>query len=229
MDLATLYRTRARDYDEMIRREDAGQALLSTITSLATIAGCDLVDVGAGTGRLAIGLGALGARSVHAVDASDAMLGVLRERAVLAGITQLETTVADHEQLPLASASCDLATAAWTIGHATRTWESDWLPHVARSVAELRRITRSGGTVIVIESLGLPQRPMRPALAAYQRWLESDQQFERIELDTDFVFASVEEADRLTRWFFGDATADELVRTASVRLPERTGLWWRRV
>lgn len=229
MDYATLYQSRAQDYDAMIAREDAGQVLLNTITSIAPIRGHDLVDVGAGTGRVAIGLGARGARSVHAVDASEGMLAVLRDRARLEGVTRLTTTVADHEQLPLASACSDVTTSAWSVGHATRTWETDWLPHVSRSISEMRRITRPGGAVIVVETLGLPKRPLRQSLVDYHQWLEKDQGFARIELDTDFVFRSVAEADRLTRWFFGDATADELVRTQSTRLPERTGLWWRRV
>ena len=229
MDYATLYRTRADDYERMIAREDAAGALLHTMASLTPIRGRDLVDVGAGTGRVAVGLGARGARSVHAVDASAQMLAVLRDRARLEGVTRLTTTVADHEELPLETASSDVTTAAWTIGHATRTWPDDWLPHVSRSISEMRRVTRPGGTVIVVETLGLPQRPLRPGLVAYHEWLTQDRGFARIEIDTDFVFRSVDEADRLTRWFFGDATADELVRTQRTRLPERTGVWWRRV
>ncbi|MCC7207638.1 MAG: class I SAM-dependent methyltransferase, partial [Anaerolineae bacterium] len=43
---------------------------------------------------------------------------------------------------------------------------------------------------------------------------------------TDYRFASLAEAERLTRFFFGDALADEVVRRKWVTLPECTGLWW---
>jgi ubiquinone/menaquinone biosynthesis C-methylase UbiE len=228
MDYRTIYATRADDYDRMIAREDAGQVLLNTIRSLAGVRGKDIVDVGAGTGRLAVGLGALGAKSVHALDAERAMLDVLERRALAAGVTRLATTVADNESLPLADACCDLATAGWTYGHLTRFHPDDWPARVARAASELRRIVRPGGTVIVIETLGLPGKPVRPALQEFQEWLERDQGMKRIELDTDFVFRSVREADERTRFFFGDAIADDLVREKRTRLPERTGLWWRR-
>jgi ubiquinone/menaquinone biosynthesis C-methylase UbiE len=226
-DYRTIYATRAEDYDRLIAREDVGGSVLSTICSLAPIRGRDLVDVGAGTGRLALGLGARGARSVHALDAARAMLDVLERRAVEKGVCRLTTTVADHESLPLPSACCDVATEGWSFGHATRFFPDDWQAHVARSVAELLRIVRPGGTAICIETLGLDGLPPRDALLAMYAWLEGEQGFRRVELDTDFVFQSEAEAQRLAPFFFGEAWAERMKGRA--RLPEKTGLWWRRV
>ena len=45
---------------------------------------------------------------------------------------------------------------------------------------------------------------------------------------TDYEFASVPEAEELTRFFFGDALADRIEREQLLILPECTGLWWKR-
>lgn len=228
-DYRTIYATRAEDYDRLIAREDAGGVLLNTICSLAPIRGRELVDVGAGTGRLAVGLGARGAASVIAVDAAEAMLAVCKERAREQGVPRLTTIVADHEALPLPSACCDVATEGWSFGHATRFFPDDWRTHADRSVRELLRVVRPGGTAICIESLGLDDHPPRPALLEMFAWLEGEHGFRRLELDTDFVFRTATEAERLVRFFFGDTWGDRMRESGRTRLPEKTGLWWKRV
>ena len=230
-DYRELYATRADDYDRLIACEDVEQNVLRAIESLGGVRDLDLADIGAGTGRLAVGLGARGARSVHALDASAAMLEVAARRATAAGVAGMKTTVADNEHLTLASASVDVATAGWTFGHATGFYPDAWQEHIARSVDELLRIVRPGGLVVVLETLGTGStnaEPPRPALAAYYAWLERERGFARVVLATDYVFPSVQEGARLVRFFFGDTLADRIEREQLSSLPERTGLWWRR-
>jgi hypothetical protein len=43
---------------------------------------------------------------------------------------------------------------------------------------------------------------------------------------TDYRFASLDEAEALTRFFFGDELAARVVANEWVILPECTGIWW---
>jgi len=45
-------------------------------------------------------------------------------------------------------------------------------------------------------------------------------------LSTDYQFASLAEAEALTRFFFGEELAAQVVENAWVVLPECTGIWW---
>jgi len=50
--------------------------------------------------------------------------------------------------------------------------------------------------------------------------------FSRVRIRTDYRFASLPEAEDLTRFFFGDGLADRVADEALVVLPECTGIWW---
>ena len=114
------------------------QWLLEAIAPLSTgatterpIAGVQVVDVGTGTGRAALGLARLGA-AVTGVDASAEMLDVARQRAVELGLA-VTFDVADAHALPFPSASCDVAVSLRVLMHTP-----DW----RRCVRELCRVSR---------------------------------------------------------------------------------------
>ena len=44
---------------------------------------------------------------------------------------------------------------------------------------------------------------------------------------TDYRFESLVEAETLTRFFFGDGLADQVVEKNWRILPEWTGIWWK--
>jgi hypothetical protein len=44
---------------------------------------------------------------------------------------------------------------------------------------------------------------------------------------TDYQFHSVEEAESLTRFFFGHQLADQIANDKITLLPECTGIWYR--
>jgi hypothetical protein len=56
--------------------------------------------------------------------------------------------------------------------------------------------------------------------------LEQAHGFSRTWIRTDYRFASLPEAEDLTRFFFGDGLADRVADEALVVLPECTGIWW---
>jgi hypothetical protein len=43
---------------------------------------------------------------------------------------------------------------------------------------------------------------------------------------TDYQFDSVQQAEELTRFFFGDELADNVASNNLVQLPECAGVWW---
>ena len=225
-----IYRHHAARYDELVRAEDFDSNLTPTIARLARIEGATVVEVGCGTGRLTRLMLEAGARAVHASDRERAMLTHARE-ALRAHGGRASLHVADGAALPVRSGVADLGAAGWVFGH-LRHWLPDgWREAIGCALNELERVVRLGGTVIVIETLGTGARePKAPndALAEYYAWLESERGFQRETLRTDYRFDSVDEAARVTGFFFGDAFADTVRREGWAVVPECTGVWWLR-
>jgi hypothetical protein len=106
-----------------------------------------------------------------------------------------------------------------------------WRAQVASAIGQMQRALRPAGTVVIIETLGTGSTepaPPSPELAEYYAWLEREQGFERVEIRTDYQFATLEAAAKLTGFFFGDEFARRVVAEQWTRVPECTGIWWRR-
>jgi len=97
------------------------------------------LDVGTGTGALAY---ALATRVAHVVgvDSDAAMI----ERARMNAPSNVELQIADGEHLPFEPFSFDLAVTARTLHHTAR-------PELV--IAELVRVTKPGGTLLVADQL----------------------------------------------------------------------------
>jgi SAM-dependent methyltransferase len=105
------------------------------------------VDVGTGTGALAYALAPIVAEVVG-VDPVPELLELARERAhAYANVTFVE---ADGTRLPFERASFDLGATLRTLHHAAR-------PELI--VAELTRVTRPGGRILVVDQLA-PDDPL---------------------------------------------------------------------
>ncbi|PYQ52521.1 MAG: hypothetical protein DMF78_11150 [Acidobacteria bacterium] len=102
-----------------------------------------VLDAGAGCGWASARLLEAG-HAVAAVDVNlDAHDGLLAAEAVMDDPSRLPRAEADIESLPLEPASMDLVLAAGVLHHA---------PRPARTLLEMRRVTRRGGLVVVIDS-----------------------------------------------------------------------------
>lgn len=91
-----------------------------------------VLEVGCGTGELAVRLRDELSVEVTATDLSPRMVDLARERDV-------QALVADVQALPFADGAFDCAVAAWMLYH---------VPDVDRAVAELARILRPGGRLV---------------------------------------------------------------------------------
>ncbi len=124
-----------------LRREAFGsafstEAFVSLLPRAWTVA-----DVGTGTGDLLPVLAA-NFRKVLAIDPSETMLGCARQRSEDHDATNVSFHLGELAELPLESASCDLAIAILVIHHVQS-------PEAA--LAELHRVVRPGGRVLIVE------------------------------------------------------------------------------
>jgi ubiquinone/menaquinone biosynthesis C-methylase UbiE len=209
-------------YERLIQREDDQGNLLKAIEAILPTAGLDIIDLGAGTGRLGRLL-APRARSLYAFDTSAHMLTLAAESFKATGLDNWQVQVADHRQIPVKDASADLVVSGWSFSYLS-VWgdrsqlEAGW--------SEVERVLRPGGTVILIESLGTGNpAPVRlEHLSDYYVWLDQ-MGFASRQIPTDYRFESVAEARELVGFFFGEQTAAG-IETAT--LPEFSGLWWKK-
>ncbi len=102
---------------------------------IGNVSGKKILDVGAGTGRLAVELAAFPEAKVAALDLSEKMLERLRRKN-----KQIECVVGDGENLPFASASFDIVVAAFFIVH---------LKEPKYFFAEAYRVLKDGGFLLV--------------------------------------------------------------------------------
>lgn len=225
-----VYNTQTYQYDLLVAREDYQGNLPRAIREIAPLEGISLLDLGAGTGRVAL-LCAPYVKELTAMDAAWPMLKVAEAKLGDTPLRRWYLTTADHRALPLVDRSADLVTSGWSVCYLVSWNEGDWRVEVRRALAEMKRVLRPGGTILFMETLGTGhETPFRlEHLAPYYRLLEEEEHFSSRWIRTDYRFESVEEAESLTRFFFGDELADRVARDQMVVLPECTGLWWLKV
>lgn len=100
-----------------------------------------VADIGTGTGFLLPTL-ASNFQNVIAIEPATTMLDYARQRVAECGATNVAFHVGDLDRLPIADQTCDLAIACLVLHHVTEP---------ARALAEMHRVLRPGGRILVIE------------------------------------------------------------------------------
>jgi ubiquinone/menaquinone biosynthesis C-methylase UbiE len=225
-----IYQSYARQYQRLVGREDYQNNILRAINRILPLDGLDVIELGAGTGRLTC-LCIPQVRSMLALDISAAMLEVAGQRLDADGRRNGFRTVADHRSLPAASRSFDLAISGWSIAYLV-SWSQTpaWQAELDRALSEMKRVLRPGGKIVLLETLGTGfERPTPPeTLRGYFAALKSAG-FEDTWIRTDYRFENLQEAEELARFFFGDQLAEQVLQEKWAILPECTGLWWKSV
>jgi ubiquinone/menaquinone biosynthesis C-methylase UbiE len=225
-DHRPIYQQEAERYDRLVMAEDYQQRILPAIERIRPIRNTDIVELGAGTGRLTAMLAPL-AHSIRAYDASAHMLAVCNEKLKQLGGDNWETAVATHDNLPCPDACADIVISGWSVCYAMLDGGNAGLE---TALAEMKRVLRPNGTIILLETLGTgykqPQAP--PKLLPYYALL-AEHGFHSTWIRTDYRFASVAEAEELTRFFFGDELGDRVSAENLTILPECTGIWWQQI
>ena len=102
-----------------------------------------LLDVGGGTGDIALLFRERGGGAVTVVDINAEMLKVGRDKAMDKGIIGgIEWIEGDAEDLPVADASADIYTTAFCLRNVT---------HIDRALNEARRVLKPGGRFMCLE------------------------------------------------------------------------------
>lgn len=225
-DFKTIYATQAEQYERLVAREDAEGNILKAIEAIAQrpLSQTSVVEFGAGTGRLTCLLAPL-VKKISAFDESAAMLAIAERKLRAGGWSNWQTAVADHRHIPAEDQSADLAIEGWAFGHFVG-WHPDfWQEAANEALAEMQRVLRPGGTMILLETLGTgftsPQPPEQ--LRPFYHWLETEHGFHVQWIRTDYHFASQEEAVELLGFFFGA----EMAFQAQIYFPECTGIWYK--
>jgi len=219
-----IYKEEAASYHELIARQPC---LKAVVEEIRPIRGLDIADLGTGTGRLAAAL-APEASSLIALDVSDAMLGIAADRLRESGLSNWSVQVADHRRLPLADRSVDLIVSGWSVCYLASSNLPDWERNLDQVIAEIRRALRPGGTAIIFETLGTGhETPSAPDfLRPYYAKLTETYGFAHRWIRMDYTFDDPVQAERLTRFFFGDELTDRVAARGLARVPECAGIWW---
>jgi ubiquinone/menaquinone biosynthesis C-methylase UbiE len=151
-----------------------------------------LADIGCGTGSLTFELARF-AQKVVGVDLSEEMLRRARELAKAKDLDNVEFRLGDVLKLPVQSRSVDAAFCVMVL---------HFLPDPGPAIAGLCRITRPGGTIILVDLVQHNQEWMREQMA--HRWLG----FDRAAIEKWFHAAGVKTVDyQLTGSYAGEKMA----------------------
>ncbi|MBI2330639.1 MAG: class I SAM-dependent methyltransferase [Chloroflexi bacterium] len=202
---AEIYKTEGDKYEALIAREDYQGNILKTLREITPLENRLVLDLGAGTGRLACML-APHVTHVRAFDMSEEMLRVCKQKLVASGLTNWQVDIADHRKLPVA-------------GEEMQVW-----------LAEMKRVLKPGSFIVLFESLGTGnESPIKlEHLKNFYPWLD-EVGFQNKWIRTDYKFESLAEAEELSRFFFGDELGSKVVQNNWTILPECTGVWWLRI
>ncbi len=225
VDHDAVYRQKARQYDALVRCEDMYEQILPQLRQSVGVMGGQVVELGAGTGRLTRMLAGL-ARSVLAFDRSIAMLGQARAAAEREGWRHTHLALADHRSLPLPDGGADAVVSGWSLCYVATRSGAEWRMAVRQAVDEMRRVARCGASLVVFETLGTgcetPNPPQK--LLPYLQFL-SELGFTKSCIRTDYQFASVQEAAAQMAFFFGPALADWVIAEQRRVVPECTAVF----
>lgn len=222
----SIYASEAERYDALVGREDFEGNLLRELQRITTLAGSEIVELGAGTGRVTR-LIAPGAGNLHAFDAAIGMLEVARLHIQRMGLSNCSLAVGDNRRIPLADACKDILISGWSICYLADWGGEDWKTDLFASLSEMKRVLRPAGRIILLETQGTgfttPHPP--PHLDAYFSTLH-ELGFHSNWFRTDYCFKDNDEAADLAGFFFGKQMADLMITSGENKLPECTGSYW---
>ena len=224
-----VYANHAIEYEALVAREDYQGNILKAIQEIISLDGLDVLDLGAGTGRLACLLAPY-AKRIISFDLSLHMLGIARDKLRRFARDNWLVAASDHRFLPLNDHCADLMVSGWSVSYVA-TWNPlRWREEANAWLAEARRVLRPKGFIILFESLGTgnesPQRLSH--LENFYNWLD-EIGFKNKWIRTDYQFESPEAASEIVGFFFGDEIKQRMINEQLTILPECTGVWWLKV
>ena len=150
--------TKQWDVYARMKQTNDPKPLAGLVRASGVAAGQRVLDVACGPGFLTRAFARAGAETVG-LDATEAFLAFARAEAHDEGLTNVEFRAGDAEHLPFAEGAFDVVVSRAAFHH---------FPQPARVLAEMARVCRPGGTVMVADMLGHDD----PERAAYHDRVE---------------------------------------------------------
>lgn len=227
-DLKLIYNNDAERYQALVGREDYQHHLLPAILAIDPLESKDVIELGAGTGRVSCLIAPL-VRTLTAADISLHMLAYGQQRLSATGSSNWRLSLESHWALPFTNQSADILIAGWSFCYAALDAGEAWRDELEKAFSEVRRVLRPEGKLILIESLGTGFETPHPpeVLVQYLDYLDSHE-FKSSWIRTDYCFADDEEARALTTFFYGEDPLPRWETPQGVIVPECTGLWWKK-
>jgi ubiquinone/menaquinone biosynthesis C-methylase UbiE len=221
-----VYTLHANQYDRLTLREDYQNNILRTIQKISPLVNMDIIDLGAGTGRLTRLLTPL-ARSVLAMDLSPQMLQVAKVSLQKANARNWLMAAADNAHLPVKNDSANIVISGWSFCYLAVWGGNSWKSALQSGLNEIKRILHKNGVIIILETMGTGFKTPNPPshLSNYFTFLR-EMGFSSTWIRTDYEFKSLTEAEELSSFFFGEELTTKVRKNEWVILPECTGVWW---
>jgi ubiquinone/menaquinone biosynthesis C-methylase UbiE len=226
-----IYLNHADAYHEMVVYEDYEGNLLPALRSVCALDGADVVEFGAGTGRVTCLL-APHVKSIRAFDDSQAMLDIAAKNLTRLGLANWSAARGEHAHLPVEDASADITIEGWAFSMYFLREPDCWREAIGSAIDEMERITRPGGTMVLIETLGTNNEEPRythDKMEALFTLAEGERGFSRKWIRTDYRFESPAQAEQMMRFFFGDEMGDRVRDRGLNIVPECTGILWKQL
>jgi ubiquinone/menaquinone biosynthesis C-methylase UbiE len=211
----------AETFDRLRREHGEHQPIMTEIRKIHDLQGACIVELGAGTGVTTQKLAAE-ALSVAAFDRSPHMLAFARQNLQRLGVTNCFFAQAEHSHIPLPESYADVVLAAWALDRVIfDSGEESWRSGLDRIVLEMRRLTKNGGTIIIVAT------PLRGELD-YQEHLERAHGFERHLFKSLWRFSSKEIAREVLCFFLQEAVWKDYEPHWPGDFVMPTGIWWKK-
>ncbi len=126
----------------------------------------------------------------------------------------------------------DFVVEGWSFGHSIAESTQDIDTTAGKLVENCESLCRSGGVIVLIETLGSNSDAPNPPgekLRRFYEALETKHGFSKTVIATDYKFSSVGEAHRIFTYFFGEETGRSIKEKGSPTVPEFTGIWHKTV
>lgn len=226
-DYIDIYTNHADKFDYLVSREDYQKNLLRKIFTIKDIRGLEVTELGAGTGRLTFQLCQF-VNHVMAYEFMDGMLKYARNKKDLANVANCTFLKGDNLHVAARDNSADIAIEGWSIAQMLSYSKDVWQATLDHSIEEMKRIVKPGGTIFLIESLGiLAEEPMEPKFFSKLYGIfETKFGFKREWVRTDYKFDSASMAEYYIGFYFGEEAAKHVKDKQLSIVPECTGIWW---
>ena len=198
-------------YERLKAREDYEHNLRAALSAIRSFDHADIVEWGAGTGRVSALLAPRGPVDDRLRSQSHMLHVAAAKYRALASLA-LAASPAIITDGAAADRVADVSLAGWTLCYLARKFYGEiWQQQLTQAIEQMRRVLRPGGTIIIIETLGTgcDRAAPRDWLAEYYRLSGKRAAVSTRRGCAPIISStSLDEAVELISFFFGDAVGE---------------------